>query len=332
MWHLVTDVLRIAPNCLSVTYFGGGIKGGHEFPPDLETCRVWKQIGLSEEQVVALGPEDNFWMQGGGIDGRESIRKCGPNTEVFFDRGEAFGCDANCRPGCRCGRFVEFANSLFIFAELDERTGALRLMNRPFNETVIGTERVAMITQSKASVFEIDCINPLLDKVKEFCNGVSSENWAERSQEIICDYVRALLFLVADGAPPPGKGGRPRIVKLLIRGVLTQLEILKIASPAFLPELIDAVIAIYGERHPGLMAGKQNLLYYFADERLRFARTLQRGYQQLDHLTLVSGRDLSEERLLNLVKGMGIPSSLARARLQQRGMQSEQPVYHYAPA
>ncbi|MCX6032280.1 MAG: alanine--tRNA ligase-related protein [Chloroflexi bacterium] len=332
MWHLITGVLKIAPNCLSITYFNGGVKGDHEFPPDMETCQIWRQIGLSEEQIVALGPEDNFWLQGGGIDGRESIRKCGPNTEVFFDRGEAFGCGASCRPGCRCGRFVEFANSLFIFAELNEKTSTLRLMDRPFNETVIGTERVAMIAQGKASVFEIDCMRPLLDKVREFCNGVGSNSWAERSQEIICDYVRALLFLVADGAPPPGKGGRSRIVKLLVRGVLTQQEILEIASPAFLPGLIDSIIAIYGEQHPGLVSGKQTLLDYFADERLRFAKTLQRGYQQLDRLAWVSEWAPSEEQLISLVKGFGVPLPLARARLQQRGIELEQPAYQYASA
>jgi len=220
MWDLVTKTLEVDPAHLWVTCFAGGTKGGHQFPSDIETYQTWKRIGLPGERVVALGPDDNLWMQGGGIDGHEPSRKCGPNTELFFDRGEDLRCRAECRPGCRCGRFIEFANSLFISAEVDEETGALRPMDRPLDETVIGTERVAMISQGKASVFEIDCIQPLVDKVRSFCNGSDADDWTDRAAQIISDCVRALLFLVANGAPLPGKGGRQRIAKLLNNGMV----------------------------------------------------------------------------------------------------------------
>jgi alanyl-tRNA synthetase len=330
VWDLVTKTLEIDPARLWVTYFGGGTKGGHQFPPDVETYQAWRQIGLPEERIVALGPNDNFWMQGGGIDGHEPSRKCGPNTEVFFDRGEDLRCSAECRPGCRCGRFVEFANSLFIFAEVDEETGALRPMDRPFDETVIGTERVAMISQGKASVFEIDCIRPLVDKVRFFCSGSDADDWTDRAVQIISDYVRALLFLIADGAPPPGKGGRQRIVKLLIRGVVTQQRILGISSSSFLPELIDTIITTYGEQYPKLADGRQLLLDYFAGERMRFEKTLQKGYRRLDRLVETSKRAPSGEQMVDLVKKHGFPLPLIKAALHQRGFDFEDQAYHNA--
>jgi alanyl-tRNA synthetase len=259
-------------------------------------------------------------MQGGGIDGHESNRKCGPNTELFFDRGETLRCNAKCRPGCHCGRYVEFANSLFIFAEADEETGTLRPMDRPFNETVIGTERVAMILQGKSSVFEVDCLQPLVDKVQTFCSRLNADDLTERAKRIITDYMRALLFLVADGAPPPGKGGRQRIVKLLIRGVLTQQKVLGISTPDFLSELVDTIIVTYSKQYPELADGRQPLLDYFASERVRFEETLRKGYRQLDRLIQAGKQAPSEDQIVDLIKRHGVPLPLIEIALYQRGL------------
>jgi alanyl-tRNA synthetase len=330
MWDLVTNALEIDPSRVWVTYFAGGVKGGHGFPSDAETHGAWQHIGLPEERIIALGPDSNFWMQGGGIDGHEPKRKCGPNTEMFFDRGEHLRCGMDCWPGCRCGRFVEFANSLFICAEVDKESGALRAMDRPFYETVIGTERVAMILQGKASVFDIDCMRPLMAQVEVFCSGAEAGGPAKRSKQIISDYVRALLFLTADGAPPPGKGGRQRIMKILMRGVLTHMRILGISSPDFMPALLDTIIATDNSQHPELISGRQVLLEYFADQRERFGRTLQRGQQQLDRLLEQRGKAPSEDQVVNLVKKQGFPLPLIGMELRRRGIVFQGRVYRNA--
>lgn len=332
MWDLVTGALCLDAARLWVTYFAGGVKGGHSFPPDTETCESWKQIGLSEERIVALGPKDNFWMQGGGIDGDEPTRKCGPNTEIFFDRGEKWSCGARCRPGCPCGRFVEFANSLFISAEVDRDTNVLHPLDIPFNETVIGTERVAMISQNQASVFGIDSLQPLVDKVCSFSARSDADASSKRAAEIVADYVRALLFLAADGAPPPGKGGRRRIVKSLIREVLAQQRVLGISSLAFLPDLIDAIIALYGSRYPGLSAGREPLLSYLAGENARFSRTLEKGYKTLALIIQAEGRAPKVEQVVDLVKKHGFPLSLIQMELNQRELLYDDQAYHDALA
>lgn len=327
MWELITTILEIDPTNLWVSYFIGGAKRGHEFPPDVETYRAWERIGVPEKRIVGLGPDDNLWMQGGGINRQAPIRKCGPNTEVFFDRGEDLRCSETCQPGCRCGRFVEFANSLFIFAEVDEKNSLPQPMDRPFYETVIGTERVAMLLQGKASVFEIDCICPIVGGVEMFCNGASLNDETERAKRIVTDYTRALLFLVADGAPPPGKGGRQRIAKMLIRGVLTHQKILQISTPDFLPSLIDIIIATYKERHPGLLNGRQILLDYFSNERLRFEKTLRRGYGHLARLVRGNGNAPNGKQIVDLVKKRGLPLPLIRLALHERGLDFDHQTY-----
>lgn len=329
MWDLVTNTLEIDPDRLYVTFFAGGKKGGHAFPPDLETYRAWQQIGLAEEQIVALGSDDNYWMQGGGIDGREPRRKCGPNTEVFFDRGKDLACSAECRPGCRCGRFVEFANSLFIVAEINQNTGALYPLDRPFYETVIGTERVALISQGKASVFEIDCIRPIVDQVTVFCSEADAREEVRKAKQIIADYVRALLFLTADGAPPPGKGGRRRIMKLLTRGVLTQQRILGISSPDFLPKVMDAIISIYRDRYPELPIGREALIQYFAGQEAPFGKALQKGHLQLDRWLASQGK-ISGEQAFDLAKNYGFPFSLIGVELHNRGIDLDLQAYQTA--
>lgn len=331
MWGLATEALEIDPSRLWATYFAGGMKGGHEFLPDIETYRAWRQIDLPDERIVASGPDENFWLQGGGIDGKEPSRKCGPNTELFFERVEKPPCSSGCRPGCRCGKFVEFANSLFIFAEVDEETGVLQLIDKPFDETVIGAERAAMILQGKASVFEIDSILPLVDRVQAYWIGSDdADTLIERAKRIISDYVRALLYLIAAGAPPPGKGGRQRIVKILVRGIVTCHRILAISAPDFLPDLIDTVIAVDGGRNPELAGARQLLLDYFASERRRFERTLERGFGQLDRLVLKGKQAPTAEQVVGLVKKHGLPLPLIENNLRQRGLQFEQQVYQDA--
>jgi alanyl-tRNA synthetase len=140
------------------------------------------------------------------------------------------------------------------------------------------------------------------------------------------------LFLVADGAPPPGKGGRQRIVKLLIRGVLTQQRILDISTSAFLSELIDTIIATYSEQYPELAGGRQLLLDYFASERVRFEETLQRGYRQLDRLVQTNKGALSEDQVIDLVKRHGVPLPLIEAALRQRGLAFQEWAYQNALA
>ncbi len=330
MWDFLTGALEIDPNRLWATYFAGGRVSGHFFEADLDTCQTWRKVGLPGERIVGLGPDHNFWKQGGGIDGQETSRKCGPNTELFFDRGSRLSCGRHCRPGCTCGRFVEFTNSLFIFAEIDAETNALSSMADPFTETVIGTERVAMILAGHSTVFDIEIIRPLIASLRSFCPQQRKESPVDiaESERILVDHLRALVFLTADGAPPPGKGGRKRLMRILIRRVLAQMQILQVDSPGCLPALIDLVISLAGNSHSYLDRGRDKLLAYIKDEAPTFDRTLSHGYRQLDRLLAKNnGTILDGKQLVSLVKQFGMPVALLKVALARRGFEFREREY-----
>jgi alanyl-tRNA synthetase len=277
-WILLTEVYGFWADALWVTYFAGDEVAGHTFEPDRETYQAWCDLGLPAERIVGLDAEHNFWKQGASIVGKEHVPKCGSNTEVFFDRGVHLSCGPACRPGCNCGRFVEFMNTLFITWHIDDETGIVRPLEEPFTETVMGTERVAMLLQGVSSVFEIDSIRPLIKCVRSFAK-VPAWPVADRAQHerVLVDHVRALLFLVADGAPPPGKGGRSYLMRRLARGVLTCQMILRISDPTFTQSLVEAALYLYTGQHPQLPSARDKLLEYVAEESARFECTLKRG-------------------------------------------------------
>jgi alanyl-tRNA synthetase len=333
MWHLVTRLLKIDPDRLWATFFAGDRISGHYFDEDLGTRQAWQEVGLPASRLIGLGAEHNFWKQGGGIDGQETSRKCGPNTELFFDRGSHLRCNPNCQPGCQCGRFVEFANSLFIFAEIDADTNACSLMAEPFTETVIGGERVAMILAGQSSVFEIETIRPLIEALRAFYPALSENKFrvVEHSERVLVDHLRALAYLTADGAPPPGKGGRRRLMRILIRRVLAQLQLLQIDSPRCVPALIDRLITLDNHRHPNLNFGRHRLLTYLKAEVPTFDQTLARGYRQLDRLLASNnGSFLDGRQLVNLVKQFGVPVPLLKVALAQRGYEFRESEYSSA--
>ncbi len=330
MWNFLARDLKIDSSCLWATYFTGGKVSGHFFDEDIDSYQAWRNVGLSENRIVGLGADHNFWKQGGGINSQETKRKCGPNTELFFDRGPQWSCDSNCCPGCQCGRFVEFANSLFIFAEIDADTGALSLLANPFTETVIGSERVAMILAGEQIVFDIGTIKPLINKLRSFYPRQRDESLfdIEESERVLVDHLRALVFLTADGAPPPGKGGRKRLMRILIRRVLAQMQILQIDSSSCLPALIDLLLTLTESSHPNLGRGYDTLLAYIEAEATVFNQTLSRGYRQLDRLLTKSNAcTLTGRQLVNLVKQFGIPVSLLKVILTRRGFEFKENEY-----
>jgi alanyl-tRNA synthetase len=333
IWLFLTEELGLDRRRLWATYFAGGEILGHQLDADEETCRAWQRIGLPSSRIVALGVDDNFWKQGAGISGKV-LRKCGPTTEVFFDHGPEWGCGPDCRPGCGCDRFIEFVNSLFIFSRVDEKTQSLITLDEPFTETVIGNERAAMLLQGKSSVFEIESIAPLIEWVQSFHKRRFSHAVdGVKSERVIVDYIRALVFLTADGAPAPGKGGRHRIMRMLIRGALTHQKVLGIADPSFVPSLIDATAQLYQSDYPEVKEGHTRLLTYLATEVERFEKTLSKAHRQLDRLIQREGNgSISGEQALKLVKNHGFRLPLLEFTLAQKGIQFSRQEYEQALA
>lgn len=319
MWFLATEILGIEREQIWVTYFKGGNVFNNDLPEDKETQTIWLKLGVPAERVIGL--TGNYWIQGRGIENMATSRKCGPNTEMFFDLGADKACGPGCLPGCPCGRFVEFSNSLFIAYEMEKLSNALSPIPEPFTETVFGTERVSMILQGASSVFDIESYQPVIGKIRTSIRTMNLPGTLSRiSERVIADHIKALYFLIADGAPPPGKNGRERIIKLLIRRVLAHMYILGIDSPDFLPHLLDYVIASSTSAGSTTDA-KQRVMQYIGMEQPKFAETIERGKYYLNKLvTENQGGTLSGAQLAELEKKQGLPQSLVETLLWKKGL------------
>lgn len=322
IWTVTTSVLGVGRSRIWVSYFKGGKVLDDYLPSDEATRQAWIEAGVPENRVIGLGTGENYWVQGGGIDGMETPRRAGPHTELFYDRGIERACGSDCELGCKCGRFVEFSNTLFICRELDPRNGSLRPVAEPFAETVIGTERVAMILQGAQSVFEINSYRPLTDAIHSFVHTPGlPEPLVTASERVIADYVKALYFLIADGAPPPGKDGRERIIKLLIRGVITRQIILGIESKVWLTTLIDCLSQTNHSTLRVTPEDKERLVSYFSSESQRFSKTIERGRRQLERfLRENDGHTLSGPQIIFLEKKRGLPHLLTAVMLREKGL------------
>jgi alanyl-tRNA synthetase len=332
-WDLLTRIFGLSPESLWVTYFGGGEVGGRFFEPDVETYQAWQTIGLPPERIVGLGPGSNFWKQGASVVGEREAPKCGPNTEVFYDRGSQFQCGPECKPGCRCGRFVEIQNTLLVIWYFDEERGLLKPLDEPFVEAVIGTERLEMLLQKKSSVFEIESIVPLMEQIqKNEPASVKPLAGRIKQERIVANHIRSILFLTADGAPKPGHGGRARLMRKLVRGLLTALKLLGVSDSQFLGNLIDLALSIYSEQHPALLGARDLTLRNVMEESDLFERTLKKGTHHLDSLLKDQDGYLSADDVVTIEKEFGVPNSLLSFMLQQRQVSFDQQTYQNAYA
>ncbi|MBN1933454.1 MAG: hypothetical protein JW934_02250 [Anaerolineae bacterium] len=332
IWSLLVDVYGLPPDRLWATWFAGDTVAGRAFDPDLETRQAWLDVGLPGERIVGLGAGHNFWKQGASVVGELHAPKCGPNTEVFFDRGEAYHCGPACAPGCRCGRFVEFLNTLFISTHLDEPSGRIAPLEEPFTETVVGAERIAMLLQGAASVFDIDSIRPLVEHIRAWKREpCASGSLSMQHARVIADHLRALLFLTADGAPPPGKGGRARLMRKLAREMFTAQKLMHIDDPAFVRSLVGRAVDLYSSRHAGLSSASARLLANLDAERDRFERALQSGFRRLERLLTRRGyNQVSGEEMVQLEKEYGLPEPLLKAALHRRQVDFDPRAYRTA--
>ncbi len=330
IWHFLTVELGLPSEQLWATYFAGGKLDGCHLEADAAAALAWQNIGLATNRTIGLGPEDNFWKQGGGLSGQRHFRKCGPTVELFFDRGLQWACGPTCQPGCQCNRFVELVNIVFVSSEFNQLTKTLNPSATPFIETVIGIERLTMALQKQLSIFKIEPYASLIQEVRSYFSDVDLSGSVQTtvSEQIIVDHLRSLLFLVADNAPPPGKGGRQWILRLLMRAVFTHQKLLNISHPAFIENLIEIILDFYQPQYTNLDKARLRLLAYFEMERNRFEITLDKGNRRLEQLIQRNGqRYLSGSDALNLVKQYGFPLPLLEVKLTQGNIELDKYQY-----
>ncbi|MBQ7245733.1 MAG: alanine--tRNA ligase [Firmicutes bacterium] len=237
---------------------------------DDEAFNIWRELGMPEDRIVRLGKEDNFWEIGLG--------PCGPDSEIFYDRGEEFGCGKHdCRPGCDCDRYVEFWNHVFTQFSKEE-DGSYSDLAHPNIDTGMGLERIACIMQGVDSIFDIDTIRYILDGVLD----VSGKDYEKEGTEttdvsirIITDHLRSMVFMIGDGILPSNEG-RGYVLRRLIRRAARHGRLIGIKD-AFLSALSDRVVTVSGEAYPELVEKQELIKRIISIEEDKFAQTLDQG-------------------------------------------------------
>lgn len=304
-WEFITEHLKMpADKIWATVYFD-----------DDQAVEIWKKIGLPEERIVRLGKEDNFWEIGLG--------PCGPCSELYFDRGEEYGCGSpDCKPGCDCDRYLEFWNHVFTQFSREE-DGSYSNLEHPNIDTGMGLERMACIMQGVDSIFDVDTIRHILNGVVDKC-GVKYQDGAAPSDvsiRIITDHLRSMVFMIADGIIPSNEG-RGYVLRRLIRRAARHGKILGIQGK-FLVELSNKVIEVSGEAYPELVEKKAYIQKIISVEEEKFAATIDQGTsiinEYVEELKKEGKTQLAGEKVFKLYDTYGFPLELTEEILAEAG-------------
>src|SRR5882724_669559 len=280
-WELITskNLYGIDKNRLYATIF----KGEEGVPRDDEAERLWIEIGIPQERIVALGMKDNFWQMG-------DTGPCGPNSEIHVDlgpQGSEAG-HADCKFPCECGRYLEIWNLVFMQFDRDE-SGKLNPLPKPCVDTGMGLERMAVVLQGVISNYDTDLFTPLIKRAAELTGvdlkkELASEDRTRSaaSLRVIADHARAVTFLISDGVVPANEGRGYVLRKILRRGI-RHGRLLGATKP-FMYEMVHAVRDLMKDAYPELLDTAERVSKVVYEEERRFANTLDVGLKKLDEL------------------------------------------------
>ena len=309
-WEFVIEQLEMPADKLWISVY----------EDDDEAFEIWnKEVGVPAERMVRLGKADNFWEIGVG--------PCGPCSEIYYDRGEAYGCGSpDCKPGCDCDRYLEFWNHVFTQFDKDEE-GVYHLLPNPNIDTGMGLERMACIMQDVNTIFEVDTIKHILNGVLEISGaeyGKDGKN--DTSIRIITDHVRAVTFMIADGVLPSNEG-RGYVLRRLLRRAARHGKLLGVEG-AFLVNLMEKVIEVSGDAYPELIEKRDYIKKILRIEEERFQETIDQGMDMLkDHMKSVkaSGSDtISGEDAFKLYDTYGFPVDLTKEIAEEEGLKVDE--------
>ena len=300
-WEYLTKTLEIPEDLLWPSVY----------EEDDEAYALWRDvIGVPEERIVRMGKADNFWEHGTG--------PCGPCSEIYFDRGEKYGCGSpDCKPGCDCDRYMEIWNNVFSqFNNMGD--GTYTELEHKNIDTGMGLERLACVMQGVDNMFEVDTIRNILDKV---CAISGKEYGKDHSTDVsiraITDHARAATFMISDGIIPSNEG-RGYVLRRIIRRAVRHGKLIGINRPFFM-ELCDTVINENKSGYPELIEKQQLITKVITNEEASFNKTIDQGLSLLNDLTKDGGM-LSGEDAFKLYDTYGFPIDLTKDILAEKGM------------
>ena len=305
-WEFLFDVLEMPKDKIWATVY----------LDDDDAYAIWKKLGMPEDRIVRLGKDDNFWEIGLG--------PCGPCSEIYFDRGEEYGCGKpDCKPGCDCDRYVEFWNHVFTQFSREE-DGTYSDLAHPNIDTGMGLERIACIMQGVDSIFDIDTIRYILNGVLEKAGVAYEAEGTEKtdvSVRIITDHLRSMVFMIGDGITPSNEG-RGYVLRRLIRRAARHGKTLGIKG-SFLSDLADRVIDMSGEAYPEIRVKQDYIKKMIAAEEEKFEATIDQGNDIISgyvaELDAAGETVLPGDKVFRLYDSYGFPPELTEEILAELG-------------
>ena len=283
---------------------------------DDEAFNIWRdEVGIPEDRIYRMGKEDNFWEHGSG--------PCGPCSEVYYDRGEEFGCGSpDCKPGCDCDRYMEVWNNVFTQFDNDGEGHYTELSQKNI-DTGMGLERLAVVCQNVNSLFDVDTVMNITNKVSEITGAHYGDSQAsDVSLRIITDHIRSATFMICDGVLPSNEG-RGYVLRRLLRRAARHGKLLGVNEP-FLYRILDTVIHENEGEYKDLRQKQDYITKVVRTEEENFAKTIDGGMKIFADLlaehkakgeTQFSGKDA-----FKLYDTYGFPVDLTEEMVQDEGM------------
>lgn len=283
---------------------------------DDEAFEIWnKEIGIAPERIFRFGKEDNFWEHGAG--------PCGPCSEIYYDRGERYGCGKpGCTVGCDCDRYMEVWNNVFTQFNNDGNGNYTELVQKNI-DTGMGLERLAVVVQDVDSIFDVDTLQALRNKVCEMA-GISYKDNEKQdvSIRVITDHIRSVTFMVSDGIMPSNEG-RGYVLRRLLRRAARHGRLLGIEGK-FLSKLCETVIEGSKDGYPELEEKKAFIFKVIDQEEEKFNKTIDQGLSILSQIEeeLANSKStvLSGAEAFKLYDTYGFPIDLTQEILEEKGI------------
>ena len=293
------------------------------YEKDDEAFNIWRdEIGIPESRITRLGKDDNFWEHGSG--------PCGPCSEIYFDRGEAYGCGKpDCAPGCDCDRYMEVWNNVFSQFDNDGNGNYSDLVQKNI-DTGMGLERLAVVCQGVDSLFDVDTVMNITHKVSEITGAhYGDSHQTDVSLRVITDHIRASVMMISDGILPSNEG-RGYVLRRLLRRAARHGKLLGVNEP-FLYQVVDMVVHENECQYPELREKQAYITRVIRNEEENFAKTIDAGMHIFSDLLaehqakgelVFSGADA-----FKLYDTYGFPIDLTREMVQEQDMTVDEDAF-----
>ena len=280
---------------------------------DDEAFEIWnKQIGIPAERIFRFGKEDNFWEHGSG--------PCGPCSEIYYDRGPEYGCGKpGCTVGCDCDRYMEVWNNVFSQFDNDGNGNYTELKQKNI-DTGMGLERLACVVQGVGSLFDVDTVRNITNKVSEIAGKhYGDSEKTDISLRVVTDHIRSTVMMICDGVIPSNEG-RGYVLRRLLRRAARHGKLLGIDRP-FLSDVATTVIQESGGAYPELVEKQKYIHKVIENEEASFNKTIDSGLNILnERIAAADGKELPAADAFQLYDTYGFPIDLTLEILEEQGM------------